>query len=159
MAIVYAYMGIRSAVLLVAAAASCSIPDEVGIGANTSQYDYFASATGDPEQWPFTNDTGNSVGVNVWASWRLKPQDTKVYIPRPEWIGEMRDIQTGSTHVTVKDAKKESTVNNIADGAGKIADKVRGDAGLQMLTLAGLACLGFFLWLKYRHLPKSTSTN
>ena len=68
----------RTAALILLAA--CTLPDEVGVGTIASQFDYFARSTGDPTQWPFTNDTGYGYGVSLWATWKLgRPEDRNAW--------------------------------------------------------------------------------
>ena len=50
---------------------ACSLPDNVGVSTSAGQRDYLSA---EPGGWPLTNGTGDSFGVQVWASWQLKPQ-------------------------------------------------------------------------------------
>jgi len=63
--------------------AACSIPDEVGVGANANQYDYLG---GDGIAPYFETQTGEGFGVNAWATWRLRPQRVELVQSEHSWV-------------------------------------------------------------------------
>lgn len=113
-------MSFPKPLLLALLTTACTLPDEVGIGANGGQYDYFASTQGGIDSWPFTNDTGESYGVNVWAAWKLKPTKMTFVAPTETFYNPFSVDKTPTININNKseDEEEAPTITNIA-GATK----------------------------------------
>ena len=115
---------------------ACALPDEVGVGLGGSSYDYLAS--GDTV-WPLVNDRGEELGVQVWATWAIKPT-RMVMIAEERAVEWWRPPETPPVEVNIPEDVPEPT---LADEAVKVGDAAAGwpmflQVGLIVVLLAGL---------------------
>lgn len=117
-------MSFPKPLLLALLITACSLPDEVGIGANAGQYDYFASTQGGTDSWPFTNDTGENYGVNAWASWKLKPTKMMFVAPTETFYNPFTMDNTPTINITNKE-KEEADLGDHAEDITKVTKNMR----------------------------------
>lgn len=61
---------------------ACTLPDEVGVGANTSQYDFLG---GDGTAPYFETTKGEGFGLSAWGVWKLRPQKIELVQGEQPW--------------------------------------------------------------------------
>jgi len=127
---------------------ACSLPDNVGVSTSAGQRDYLSA---EPGGWPLTNGTGDSFGVQVWASWQLKPQRMTLVRSAREIDFDFPKNAPAPVEVNVEaaeDKKKPGIVADVTElgnAANEWSPVLQVAAGLVMIGIAGVG-----LWLLLR---------
>lgn len=104
---------------------SCRMPDDVGIGANGSQYDFLGAS----EQWPLTNDQGLGYGLNVWASWSLSPKKFIMVAPERDYNPFEKPA---SSPIVINNKESIKADSSIGDHVVKISNVTKGMTGEEL---------------------------
>lgn len=128
--------------LLLLLLCACTWPDEVGVGVHGSEYDFLG---GDGAAPYFSNDRGNDIGVNAWASWQLKPQRMTIVESEKPW---QPAPEKPAVVVNTTESKSESTVD-IAVKVGETVDAM--GAGTKWLIFGSLVVLGILFVVSKAH--------
>lgn len=123
--------------------ASCSVPDEIGVGTSASQYDFLGAG----EMSPVANDTGNEFGLSVWGVWKTRPQRVVMVTPEREG-GSMLPMDTpllNFTNVTPEIKPAKSAIEE----AMNVGDKFDGWSDTTKILVVVLALALLLLgWAK-----------
>ena len=131
--------------------ASCSVPDEIGVGTSASQYDFLGAG----EMSPVANDTGNEFGVQVWGVWKTRPQRIVMVTPEREG-GSMIEDRLPSPIVNVTQSAPEiKPAESAIEQAMGVGDKLDGWSDTTKVLVVFLAvCLMVLGWLKLNQREK-----
>ncbi len=128
------FMSLILAFLLLTA---CRLPDDVGVGANGSRYDYLGAS----QQWPLTNDQGEGFGLNVWASWSLSPK--KFVMVAPERNYNPFD-NPNSNPIVINNGSDSPIEDTLGDQVKDISSITKDMSGLELtfwITIMGILSL------------------
>ncbi len=121
--------------LATALLASCSLPDEVGVSANASQFDWLAQ----DDRSFLANDTGMGYGLGVWASWKLSRPEQAVRWSWPEtppyYLARQQPPQPISTNPVDVASTETDHVETLLDAG----DRMSGWSPL--MQFGGMLCL------------------
>lgn len=112
----------------------CAYPDEVSVSPYFGQYDYFASTGGSTNEWPFTNDTGNSYGVGLEVTWFLKPREMTFVTPQRHV--DPFESKKDPSPIIINPSNPEKKDESFGKQAREIIDATKGMTAEQLLFWA-----------------------